>query len=530
MEQCLNSLYRSQTEYDYEVYVVDNASSDGSLQMLQQDFPQVHLIANKDNLGFAKANNQAIKISKSDYVLLLNPDTILQEDTLQKCITKMESDETIGALGIKMFDGGGHFLPESKRGFPTPMAAFSKLFGLSKIFPKSKTFGRYHLGYLDKNQNHEVDVLSGAFMLIRRSVLNKIGYLDEAYFMYGEDIDLSYRIQQAGYKNLYFSESSIIHFKGESTKKGNLNYIKLFYGAMLIFVSKQLSQTQAKLLNPIFKLGIFSKAVLSILEQLLKKIFYPFVDTAIIFSTLLVLKTVFEKYIKQDENLIYPDTFLYINIPIYVGIWLFSLWLLGVYSSYTKWKSILTGIFLGFIGISVVYSFFPLSLRSSRSIIVLAFLINSFTLLAYRFILSKITNTSSNLFYTTNKYLIVCLSEELEDIKKSIEQNQSNSEYIGFVSNNNQNHKEFLGKIEQLQDILAVYPIHQIIFSIESTPMQSMINCMQKIKQPIQFRMISKQQTIISSNDKNSNGEVVSLNVITPNGNSWLQKIRTKFA
>ena len=169
------------------------------------------------------ANNQAIKMAAGEYVLLLNPDTIVQEDTFAKTLAFMDSHYDAGGLGIKMLDGKGNFLPESKRGLPTPAVAFYKIFGLSKLFPNSKKFGQYHLTYLDKNQTHEVPVLSGAFMLMRKETLDKVGLLDETFFMYGEDIDLSYRITEGGYKNYYFADSSIIHYKGESTKKSSVN-------------------------------------------------------------------------------------------------------------------------------------------------------------------------------------------------------------------------------------------------------------------------------------------------------------------
>ena len=161
-------------------------------------------------------------IAKGEHILLLNPDTVVQEDTLLKCVEFLETNENAGALGIKMFDGKGKFLPESKRGLPTPSVAFFKIFGLSSIFPKSKIFGQYHLGYLNKNENHEVEVLSGAFMMIKKKVIEKVGNLDETFFMYGEDIDLSYRIKKGGYKNYYFAESNIIHYKGKALKKAPL--------------------------------------------------------------------------------------------------------------------------------------------------------------------------------------------------------------------------------------------------------------------------------------------------------------------
>jgi len=202
-----------------ETIIVDNASVDGSLEMLKTKYPEFTLIANADNLGFSKANNQAIKVSKGEYVLLLNPDTVVAEDTFTKVIDFMDSHPEAGGLGTHMIDGKGCFLAESKRGLPTPMVAFYKIFGFSKLFPKSKQFGQYHLGHLPDDETNEVDILSGAFMLMRKEALDKVGLLDEEYFMYGEDIDLSYRIQLGGYKNYFFADTKIIHYKEKARKK-----------------------------------------------------------------------------------------------------------------------------------------------------------------------------------------------------------------------------------------------------------------------------------------------------------------------
>ncbi|HNJ11206.1 MAG TPA: glycosyltransferase [Chitinophagales bacterium] len=529
LEQCLNSIFRSSVSFNFEVYVVDNASLDGSVDMLKKQFPQVKLIENKENVGFAKANNQAIKLSQSEYVLLINPDTIIQEDTLEKCVAKMANDSKIGALGIKMYDGNGKYLPESKRGFPSPIAALSKMSGLSKIFPKSKLFGKYHLGYLDKNQNHEVDVLSGAFMLVRKSVFDTIGLLDESYFMYGEDIDLSYRIQQAGYKNYYFAESNIIHFKGESTKKGNLNYIKLFYGAMIIFASKQLNKTQASFLIPLLKIGIILRAILEIIEQFLSKILYPLIDLGLMLFNLLTLKYIFEQYIKSDEHLTYPSTFMYINIPIYMSLWLLSLWIIGAYTKNAKWKHIFIGLIIGFLSISIVYSFLPLSLRSSRSIIVLGFLLNTITLLIYRWIVAQVFQTNNNFFNTQEHYILVCEQEECIHLQKLVSKTQPNNHYVGYVSVQDimKKDKNYLGKTIQIKDILEVYPIALIYFSTDSIAMQIIVETMQKTtNKSIHFKMIVKNKYIISSNNKNIQGEIVGFEIPRNQKISILQKIR----
>ena len=236
LEQCLRSVLKASEYVKTEIFVVDNNSSDGSLEYLSPLFPEVVFIANKDNLGFSKANNQAIERCCGDYILLLNPDTVVGEHSFLNVCNFMDAHPDAGAVGVKMINGYGIFLPESKRSFPSPWNSFCKIFGLSKIFPESPFFAQYHLRYLNENEIHTVDVLAGAFMLLRKSALCKTGLLDDTFFMYGEDIDLSYRMNLEGYKNYYLPET-IIHYKGESTKK-DIRYVKIFYRAMLIFFRK----------------------------------------------------------------------------------------------------------------------------------------------------------------------------------------------------------------------------------------------------------------------------------------------------
>jgi GT2 family glycosyltransferase len=253
-----------------EIIVVDNNSTDGSYEFFQNKFQQVNFVWNKTNSGFAKANNKALKMVKGQYVLFLNPDTIVPEDCFEKCISFIKSKNNECALGIKMIDGDGNFLKESKRAFPSPLTSFYKLSGLSKLFPHSKIFAKYHLGYLRENENHEVEVLAGAFMMIPKKILDITGSFDEDFFMYGEDIDLSYRIQKAGFKNYYFAKTCIIHFKGESTKKGSLNYVKVFYKAMSIFVKKHYGSNESGLFRFFIHMAIFLRAAIAAVSRLLK--------------------------------------------------------------------------------------------------------------------------------------------------------------------------------------------------------------------------------------------------------------------
>ncbi len=243
LKECLQSVIIASERIETEVWVVDNNSSDGSVKMLQEEFPELKLIINKNNHGFSVANNQAIKQAKGEHILILNPDTLVPKETFKNCLEFMNKSPNCGALGVYMHDKSGVYLPESKRGLPTPWVSFCKIIGLNKLFPSSSNFNGYHLGYLKNDENHIVDVLAGAFMWMRKSVLEKVGLLDEKFFMYGEDIDLSYRIQKAGFENWYLGTLKILHYKGESTNKYSYAYVQRFYGSMRIFAKKHFPKT-----------------------------------------------------------------------------------------------------------------------------------------------------------------------------------------------------------------------------------------------------------------------------------------------
>lgn len=267
LEQCLVSVLNASEGIDCEIFVVDNNSTDDSCSMVKNKFQGINLIVNHTNRGFSAANNQAIKIAKGKFILILNPDTIVEEDTFHKCIEFMVDHPDAGSLGVRMIDGSGRFLPESKRGIPYPATAFCKMIGLSYLFPKSKLFNKYHLGYLNESKTNKVDVISGAFMFLRKEAVHKTGLLDEDYFMYGEDIDYSYRLLKAGFSNYYFPGTTITHFKGQSTSKTDIKVTLAFYRAMLIFVQKHLKDGNSNILVFLIKVAIFFRATLSVIKR-----------------------------------------------------------------------------------------------------------------------------------------------------------------------------------------------------------------------------------------------------------------------
>jgi N-acetylglucosaminyl-diphospho-decaprenol L-rhamnosyltransferase len=259
LELCLYSVSRALADIEAEIIVVDNHSDDGSVEALRLLFPAVRFLENHENLGFAKANNQGLHIAEGEHVLFLNPDTILPEDFARICLDFMKDKPQAGGVGVRMVDGGGRFLPESRRGFPGPWAAFCKLSGLSALFPRSRVFARYYLGHLPEGVAGPAPVLSGACMLTRRAILETVGGFDERFFMYAEDIDLSYRIEQEGYVNYYLADTTIVHFKGESTHKDS-RYIRQFYKAMSQFRRKHFNRGLPAFLNTGMDAAIWVRA------------------------------------------------------------------------------------------------------------------------------------------------------------------------------------------------------------------------------------------------------------------------------
>lgn len=264
---CLQSVYDSRTVYTYEVIVVDNASSDDSVEAIERDYPQVTLVKNSTNTGFAKANNQAMAIAKGRYVLLLNSDTIVQPDTFQTMISYMDEHPDLGATGCKVILPDGSLDKACRRGFPTPTASFYYAFGFSKLFPDNPRFNQYQLGYLDPNDTYPVDCLVGAFMLVRQETIAQIGGLDETFFMYGEDIDWCYRIKQAGWGIQYYPGTYIVHYKGASSRRKPFKIIYEFHRAMWVFHRKHFKNNYSWLTNTAVFCGIGLKFTLSLLKN-----------------------------------------------------------------------------------------------------------------------------------------------------------------------------------------------------------------------------------------------------------------------
>ncbi|MFN8285176.1 MAG: glycosyltransferase family 2 protein [Chitinophagales bacterium] len=497
LEQCLLSVQRAVKNIAAEVYVVDNASADGSVELVQQKFPWVKCIANKDNGGFSKANNQAMQLALGEYVLLLNPDTVVAEDTFEKCLAFMDAHADAGALGVHMIDGRGNFLPESKRGLPRPAVAFYKTFGLAALFPKSRTFGQYHLGFLPEHETNEVEILSGAFMFMRKAALDKTGLLDETFFMYGEDVDLSYRIVKAGYKNYYFADTTIIHYKGESTKKGSLNYVKVFYNAMIIFARKHFSGNQSGLFSLLINFAIVFRGALTLVANLFASSYLFIIDALLAFGGIYFITDYWEKMIKYREHY-YPMQFLFGIVPVYIAIWLGATYLSGGYDKPFRISRIIRGVLVGTLAIAAVYAFLPDDWRFSRAIILLG--------AAWMGIEMLFTRT----LYHLIKYQ--SLSPENEDQRSTllIGNKQETSRAEGLLRATGYNHEIISSTaIAEAEKTAAIYNVNELVFCAEGVSFKTIIENIIACGNRKEYKILNeKSNALIGSNSKDTAGDI----------------------
>lgn len=513
LEQALDSVFKALKNVEGEVYVVDNHSVDNSLEMLAAKFPQVHVIANQENVGFSKANNQAIRIATGEYVLLLNPDTLVESDTFEKCIHFMDEHPEAGGLGVKMVNGKGEFLPESKRGIPFPAVAFYKLFGLSKLFPKSQRFGTYHLTYLSNDEIHSVEVLSGAFMFMRRSVLDQVGLLDEDYFMYGEDIDLSYRILQGGYKNYYFPETRIIHYKGESTKTGSLNYVHVFYKAMQIFAQKHFSQKNAKLFNILIDCAIWFRASLAALKRILAQLLMPFLDFLCIYIGMFVMSLYWQNTVLFERHSSFPKFYFYLIIPLYIIIWLCSVACFKGYRKPSRLNDVNKGIAVGTIIILLIYALLPETLRFSRAVVVFGAMWTVISINLMRYLMRHFKVNIASIDSQINRRIAIVGSlDESERVLKLVQMMDEKCEFAGIIlTEKTENRKNVvIGNLSQIADLITLYRLNEVVFCSKDVPADHIIDWMSQLQElQVEYKIAPENSfSVIGSNSIFSSEEL----------------------
>ncbi len=468
LQNLIHSIRKAAGNLNYEIIIVDNASSDGSVDFIKDRFPEVNLIQNETNLGFGKANNQALKISRGRYILLLNPDSLVSEDTFSKMISFFESHPSVGLAGCKILNPDGTLQLACRRSFPGPWTSFCKVTGLSTLFPRSKLFARYNLTYKDENKSYEVDAISGSFMMMRREVYDKTGGFDEDYFMYGEDLDLCYRIQKSGYKVYYVHDTQIIHYKGESTRRSSIDETKFFYDAMHLFVKKHLPSSL--LVQFILRSAIGIRKILTFLGKR-KLVFIAILLDFILYNlSLIISETVYQsvRTWRGFPQFSFPIVF---TVPALSYIVVASAY--GVYKrdSLSVLKT-LAAVFTSFFILSSLTFFFK-DFAYSRAIVIITYLLLFILLPLWRIILKlgfKIGIDRD--LYLSRKTLIVGINEAAIKIANTLKLRQTDYHTItGLISltpkdvGKNIDGWEVIGSVENIIKVIREKNIDEVIFS-----------------------------------------------------------------
>lgn len=516
LRQCLQSIYRSDFDGDIKVYVVDNASVDGSQEMVLKEFPEVHLISNKDNVGFSRANNQAIAQATTSYTLILNPDTIIQEDTLRKCVTFMESHPAAGALGVKMVDGSGTYLPESKRGFPTPLSAFYKMTGLSKLFPKSPSINHYYMGNHPEDEVNEVDVLTGAFTFARTEILQQVGGFDEDYFMYGEDIELSYQIKAQGHKIYYYPKTQIIHFKGESTRKLSSGYLKNFYGAMGIYAQKR-NTASSKIWSWLLKVAILISAVAGLLKKVSLSQFRPVVDVVLLVFMARGIQQLWATWYFGDSQY-YDNAIFYPTYSILALIIVFCYYLFGQYDQRHNLKHLMYAFAVSTLASLSIYSLLPLNLRSSRIILLIVTCLAPFLYYFTRRVYNGLLSKASTFNIADAKRVAIIGSENSEQkIKGIVSKFSGVDSYVGRISLNDVKGNDEnlgLGTLDDLNEIVRSRGINELVFCSRDLPTKDIFRSMSAVGNSVTFKVANNDNTtILGSSSKERVGEWYAMDI-----------------
>lgn len=473
----LNSIKKAQHEFKLEIFVVDNASGDNSISYLEERFPEVQYIANQENIGFGRANNQALKQAKGEYTLIINPDTLVSEDTLEVLIRHMEENPKCGAAGCKILNPNGGFARECRRSVPDLRSAIFRMFSLDTLFPKSRLFGKRYLGWLSESEPAEVPVISGSCMFWRTSLLKKLGGFDEDFFMYGEDDDLCYRVQDTDYHIDYVPETSIIHYKGESARKGDLKHIRIFNKGLYQFFEKHYSYKYSLFSKMVIYLATWLKTIVNFFSSNINKVKSVFVDLFILNLSIAVGFVV--RYAFLGDNIINPEGIKYLWINVLGSVsYLVSGSLFGLYRRNKESLSgTLKALALTYAGI-VVITFFVRNLAYTRLGLILGFVFGVIFFVTYKLIkINRYGKDHQRGKVKNARVIIVGDTEHIIDIRSKIHARPDwNYQIIGNVSVHEEAlGSETLGNIAQLKDLVRAYHAEQVFFSLNSISYKRML-------------------------------------------------------
>ncbi len=503
LEQALSSVYRAHGNLEIEVFVVDNNSVDGSQELVLTKFPDATLIQNNANVGFGAANNMAIRQSRGRYLLILNPDTIVQEDTLATLVSFMDIHPESGAVGCKILNPDGTFAPESRRAFPTPEVAFYRMSGLSRLFSNSERFGRYNLTYLPQDEICEVDALSGSCMMVRREALSTAltrgsavnntdldpsqiipdRLFDEAFFMYGEDLDLCYRIQAAGWKIHYTPDTQIIHYKGESTRKGDLRYVKLFYGAMLLFAEKHF-RARSWLFRLAIRTAIMVRATASAFRRAARALAVPAFDCALVYAAVIAVAAM--RFEEPGENL---STRFLLTTPLIYGLATsIGIRLAGGYArGRRRFRPVVVGVVIAFVTVATL-SFFVKEIAFSRFVILASAMPSVALLILWRIVANRKRKESG-------RAVVVGDGLEAARLRNMIaSQLRPPFAVVGYVEAGETSSElelpiDRLGSVSQLRDIIRLRGIDEVIFAMAGLENRTVVALMSALRDlPVEFK------------------------------------------
>ncbi|RYD58238.1 MAG: glycosyltransferase [Sphingobacteriales bacterium] len=508
LEVCLHSVYRAMQDIPGEVIVVDNNSADDSCAMVRQKFPQVVLIENKDNTGFSRANNQGVAVAKGEYILFLNPDTVMPEDFLQKMIAYMDAHPKAGAIGPRLIDGKGQYAPDGKKSFPSLSVAIFKTTGLNRIFSKSPYFNKYYAVHIGEHETAAVEGLSGCCMMVRSALLPQIGgAFDEDYFMYCEDVDLCYRIQQAGYENIYYPEATLIHYKGESTKKATLSYVRVFNEALVTFVKKHYSKPNARLFVLFINIGIVLRAILGVVKQVLKVLRMPLFDALILLATLWFMK---EFWVEQVMSIgAIPFSSVVATFPVYILLWIVSLYFNGAYDEPYRGLRVIRGMAIGTVIILAYYGLLQPGLRYSRAIIIFSGFIGTVGMLGLHELLHRLGILKFVSYdKLPRKAVIVASPQAYYDTAITLRRVHYAPEVAGRISPATDT-EDTLASLPAMKELMYTAGIQEVIFCVNGLTYANILNQMEHCGPAYEYKIhLPGSESFVGSNSAHTSGDL----------------------